>query len=99
MPPLAFETQGPNQNQTTKHIPYDGSETFLNIEYNLICVCIYFYGFCQVPLIFYHLYQDPKLETTTLNSPFIVYVWIQYDVANIEQWTEGYGWRQNQEAN
>ena len=28
----------------------------------------------------------------------IVYVWSQYDGANIEQWTIGYGWRQNQEA-
>ena len=27
-----------------------------------------------------------------------VYVWSQYDGANIEQWTIGYGWRQNQEA-
>ena len=29
----------------------------------------------------------------------IVYVWSQYDGANIEQSTIGYGWRQNQEAN
>ena len=28
----------------------------------------------------------------------IVYVWSQYDGANIEQRTIGYGWRQNQEA-
>ena len=33
-----------------------------------------------------------------LFSPFIVFVWSQYDGANIEQWTKGYGWRQNQEA-
>ena len=26
----------------------------------------------------------------------ILYVWSQYDGANIEQWTIGYGWRQNQ---
>ena len=29
----------------------------------------------------------------------IVYVWYQYDGANIEQWTIGYGWGQDQEAN
>ena len=29
----------------------------------------------------------------------IVYVWSQYDGFNIEQWTIGYGWCQNQEAN
>ena len=28
----------------------------------------------------------------------IVLVWSQYDGVNIEQWTIGYGWRQNQEA-
>ena len=28
----------------------------------------------------------------------IVYVWSQYDGANIEQRTIGYGWRQNPEA-
>ena len=28
----------------------------------------------------------------------IVYVWSQYDGANIEQWTNGYGWRKNQKA-
>ena len=28
----------------------------------------------------------------------IVFVWSQYDGANIEQRTIGYGWRQNQEA-
>ena len=28
----------------------------------------------------------------------IVYVWSQYDGANIEQWTIGYGWQQNQEV-
>ena len=28
----------------------------------------------------------------------IVYVWSQYDGANIEQWKLGYGWCQNQEA-
>ena len=28
----------------------------------------------------------------------IVYVWSQYDGANIEQRTVDYGWRQNQEA-
>ena len=31
-------------------------------------------------------------------SSIIVFVWSQYDGANIEQWTKGYGWRQNQEA-
>ena len=29
---------------------------------------------------------------------FIVFVWSQYDDANIEKWTIGYGWHQNQEA-
>ena len=28
----------------------------------------------------------------------IYFVWSQYDGANIEQRTTGYGWRQNQEA-
>ena len=28
----------------------------------------------------------------------IVYVWSQHDGVNIEQWTIGYGWRQNLEA-
>ena len=28
----------------------------------------------------------------------IVFVWSQYDGTNIEQWTIGYGWRQNQDA-
>ena len=28
----------------------------------------------------------------------IVFVWYQYDGANIDQRTRGYGWRQNQEA-
>ena len=28
----------------------------------------------------------------------IVFVWSQYDGANIEQWTIGYSWRQNQES-
>ena len=28
----------------------------------------------------------------------IVFVWSQYDGPNIEQYTIGYGWRQNQEA-
>ena len=36
--------------------------------------------------ILYHFYQ------------IIVFVWSQYDGANIEQWTKGYGWRQNQGA-
>ena len=31
-------------------------------------------------------------------SQIIVHVWSQYNGANIEQWTIGYGWRQNQEA-
>ena len=39
---------------------------------------------------------------TLVNSLFfsndIVYVWSQYDSANIEQRTIGYGWRQNQEV-
>ena len=30
--------------------------------------------------------------------PSIVYVWSQHDGVNIEQWTIGYGWRQNLEA-
>ena len=29
---------------------------------------------------------------------YIVFVWSQYDGANIEQKTIGYGWRQNQKA-
>ena len=34
----------------------------------------------------------------TQRQIIIVYVWSQYDGPNIEQWTIGYGWRQNQEA-
>ena len=33
-----------------------------------------------------------------LYSGIIVFVWSQYDGANIEQRTIGYAWRQNQEA-
>ena len=35
-----------------------------------------------------------QFKTTTI----IVFVWSQYDGANIEQRTIGYGWHQNQEA-
>ena len=39
---------------------------------------------------------EVPFEHTTVT--FIVFVWSQYDGANIEQRTIGYGWRQNQEA-
>ena len=38
-------------------------------------------------------------NSTTFKLSFsIVFVWSHYDGANIEQWTIGYGWHQNQEA-
>ena len=43
--------------------------------------------------------DDKNLWTKSLGFRFaryIVFVWSQYDGANIEQWTIGYGWRQNQ---
>ena len=39
-----------------------------------------------------------KLWLQDCLKKYIVFVWSQYDGANIEQRTIGYGWHQNQEA-
>ena len=41
---------------------------------------------------------QPFLLISNLFQFTIVYIWSQYDGANIEQQTIGYGWRQHQEA-
>ena len=51
-------------------------------------------------LIFYFPYKRASrhLIKAVNNLLYIVFVWSQYDGANIEQRTIGYGWHQNQEA-
>ena len=48
-------------------------------------------GFLSLP-------QNAGRDKESSYSHSIVFVWSQYDGANIEQGTIDYGWRQNQEA-
>ena len=72
----------------------------------LFCLHISHYQQLQIlrGILRFKLFPFPTLPCETIfgrfinSGSYILYVWSQYDGANIEQRTIGYGWRQNQEA-